>query len=184
MRLFVAVAPPSAVLGHLDAACAPLRREHPELRWSGPELQHLTLAFLGEVAEDRLEALAPRLERAARRHRACPLSLAGGGAFPGPASGTVLWAGVSGDRRVLEGLAQSVQAGARRAGAAPPDDGRRFRPHLTLARSRTAADLRPLVAVLAGYQGPEWTAGVITLFASHAGAGAPRYEALFSWGLS
>jgi 2'-5' RNA ligase len=178
------VAPPSAVLGHLDAVCAPLRREHPELRWAGPERQHLTLAFLGEVAGSRLEALAPRLERAARRHRACALSLAGGGAFPGPARATVLWGGVSGDRGGLGELAQSVQAGARRAGAASPDEGRRFRPHLTLARSRTPADLRPLVAALAGYQGPEWAATEVTLFASHLGAGPPRYEALFSWALS
>ena len=188
MRLFVAVVPPPAALNHLDAACAPLRPGPAGLRWAGAERWHITLAFLGEVAEDRLGALRPRLERAARRHRACPLSLAGGGAFPGPARASVLWAGVAGDRQELADLARSVSAGARRAGALAPDtaaadEGRRFQPHLTLARSRPPADLRRLTAALSAYQGTPWTAQEIILFRSELGGGAPRYSVVGAWPL-
>ncbi len=182
MRLFVGLAPPPAVLDDLDAACAPFRPLRDDLRWTSREAWHITLAFLGEVTDLSLTRLLPRLERAARRHRPFPLSLAGAGAFPSAARANVLWSGLSGDRRALAELAASVGAGARRAGAAPPDAGRRFQPHLTLARCRAPADVRPIVASLEGYQGPQWTAEEIYLIRSRPG-GQPRYETLGSWKL-
>ena len=186
MRLFVGLAPSDAALSHLTAACAPLRTGRDDLRWTSRELWHVTLAFLGEVSEDSLPGLLPRLERAARRHSAFGLGLAGAGAFPGPARANVLWCGLSGDRKALGELAMSVGAGARRAGAPPPDEGRRFRPHLTLARCREPADVGPLVEALAGYAGAPWTATDIHLIRSHppAALGAqPRYEAVGTWPL-
>jgi 2'-5' RNA ligase len=182
MRLFVGLAPPAAVLDDLDAACAPLRLGREDLRWTSRELWHITLAFLGEVAEEGLDRLLPRLERAARRHLAFGLSLAGAGAFPGPARANVLWSGLSGDRKALGELAMSVSAGARRAGAPPPDEGRHYRPHVTLARCRMPADVRSIVDDLSGYQGPAWTVEEIYLIRSTLG-GQPRYETLGTWKL-
>jgi RNA 2',3'-cyclic 3'-phosphodiesterase len=185
LRLFVAVVPPLAVLEELEAAVAPLRPGWPALRWTGTSAWHLTLAFLGEVDEDTAAALGPRMERAASRHPALPVSFAGSGAFPGPARARVLWTGVRGDRRALEALARSVAAGARRAGAPPPDEGRRFRPHLTLARCREPADVSVLVAQLSGYAGQPWTAQEIRLIRSSPGepGAGPRYETVGSWPL-
>ncbi len=185
MRLFVAVAPPSAVLEELDARVAPLRPAWPALRWTGREAWHVTLAFLGEVSEDAAAALGPRLERAAHRHPGLSLSFGAGGAFPAPSRARVLWTGIHGDRRALEALARSVAAGARRAGAPPPDEGRRFRPHLTLARCPEPANVGPLVEALADYAGAPWTAGEIHLIRSHPPAPhrQPRYEAVGTWPL-
>ena len=182
MRLFVGLAPPPTVLDDLDAACAPLRPGRGDLRWTSRELWHITLAFLGEVGEETLVRLLPRLERAARRHRGFGLSLAGAGAFPSPARANVLWSGLSGDRKALGELAMSVSAGARRAGAPPPDEGRRYRPHVTLARCRVPADVRAIVSHLSGYQGPEWAVEEIYLIRSMPG-GHPRYEPLGTWKL-
>lgn len=123
MRLFVAIMPPPAVLDELETRVAALRPQWPALRWTGQPAWHVTLAFLGEVGEQAAAALGPRLERAAHRHPSLPLSIAGAGAFPAPGRARVLWTGVSGDRRALEALARSVAAGARRAGAPPPDEG-------------------------------------------------------------
>jgi RNA 2',3'-cyclic 3'-phosphodiesterase len=182
VRLFVAVTPPDAALDDLDAACVSLRQGAAELRWTGRELRHITLAFLGEVAEDRLPGLLPRLSRAAGRHQAFGLSIAGGGAFPSPARATVLWSGLAGDRKALGELAMSVGAGARRAGAPPPDEGRRYRPHVTLARCRVPADLRQAVAGLSSYAGPAWMATEIRLIRSTLG-GQLRHETIGTWPL-
>lgn len=183
MRLFVAVTPPQPVLDELEARVAPLRPAWPGLRWTGQEAWHLTLAFLGEVSERTTAALGPRLERAAHRHQSLLLSFGPGGAFPAPGRARVLWAGIEGDREPLKALARSVAAGARRAGAAPPDEGRQFRPHLTLARCRQPADVRPLVAALAGYAGPPWIAAEIHLIRSFLNEGPPRYETAGTWPL-
>jgi 2'-5' RNA ligase len=183
VRLFVALAPPESVLDHLDAACAPLRPERSDLRWTSREAWHVTLAFLGDVSDRSLARLEPRLERGARRHAAFGLSLEGAGAFPGPQRARVVWGGVSGDRKALGDLAATVTAGARRAGALPPDAGRKYHPHLTLARSREATDVRPLVESLSGFRSAPWKAGEILLIRSRL-QGNPRYETLGSWPLS
>lgn len=159
---------------------SPVRPGWPGVRWSGREDWHVTLAFLGEVARGLLPELTTRLARAARRHHAAELSVARAGAFPAPRRATVLWAGIGGDRRALGHLAASVAAGARRAGAPSPDEGRRYRPHLTLGRSREPADLGALVGALADFAGTPWAATEIHLIHSQPGS-EPRYQTLGSW---
>ena len=185
MRLFVAITPPPAVLDDLEARVAPLRPDWPALRWTARPAWHVTLAFLGEVSDDTAAVLGPRLGRAAHRHPTLSLAFASAGAFPGRSRARVLWTGISGDRPALETLARSVAAGARRAGAPPPDEGRRFRPHLTLARCREPVNVGRLVEALAGYAGTPWTAAEIHLIRSHPGpsGGPPRYETVGTWPL-
>ena len=182
MRLFVGLVPPPAALDDLDTACAPFRLVRDDLRWTSRELWHLTLAFFGDVSEERLARLMPRLERAARRHRAFTLRVAGAGAFSKPARANVLWSGMSGDRRALADLAATVSAAGRRAGITTRDADRGFTPHLTLARCRSPVDVREIVATLNGYQGPCWTVGEIYLIRSTLN-GRPRYENLETWKL-
>jgi RNA 2',3'-cyclic 3'-phosphodiesterase len=182
MRLFVAVAPPPAVIVHLDAACAPFRPPRDDLRWTSTEAWHVTLAFLGEVGEASLDRLLPRLERGARRHGALRLSFSGAGAFPSPTRANVLWSGLSGDRKALGELAATVGAAARRAGTPPPDASRRFRPHLTLARCRAPANVAQIVADLGDYAGPSWRAEEIYLIRSRL-QGGPRFETLGTYAL-
>ena len=182
MRLFVAIVPPPDVLGELAAVVAPLRAAQPELRWTGPEDWHLTLAFLGEVAETTVPGLSARLARAAARHQVQHLAVRGGGAFPGPARARVLWAGIEADGRHLAALAASVAAGALRAGAGPPDEGRRYRPHITLARCREPGNVAGLTAALAGFAGRGWTAADIRLIRSNLQS-TPRYTELGRWPL-
>jgi 2'-5' RNA ligase len=186
MRLFVAVAVPVCAADELDDAVAPLRQLWPGLRWTGRDAWHLTLAFLGEVTEPACARLGPRLERAAARHPRLSLSLGGAGAFPGAARARVLWTGVQGEP--LGALAEDVAKGARRAGAPPAEEGRRFRPHLTLARCREPVDVQPLVHGLSGWTGTPWTTGEIYLIRSHLPGGRPhdrpRYETLGCWPLT
>jgi RNA 2',3'-cyclic 3'-phosphodiesterase len=183
MRLFIAIAPPVGVLDEVEAVASPLRPGRPDLRWTRHDAWHITLAFLGQVDDVAAGRLTPRLERAARRHKSFGLSFSGAGAFPSGARARVLWIGLQGDLQDLAGLAASVSAGARRAGAPPPDEGRRFRPHLTLARCRAPADVGPLVAVLAGFTGTPWTTERIHLVRSYPGP-RPAYETLGSWPLA
>jgi 2'-5' RNA ligase len=183
MRLFVGLAPPSAVLDDLEAACAPFRSEREDLRWTSRDLWHVTLAFLGEVSEESLTRLVPGLERAARRNSPFGLSVAGAGAFSDPARAHVLWGGLSGDLRALSDLAAAVSAAARGAGAAPPDADRGFTPHLTLARCRAPADVREIVARLDRYHGPGWIVAEIFLIRSTLGRQQPRYVPVGTWRL-
>jgi 2'-5' RNA ligase len=179
VRLFVALLPPETVLDEVDAAFAPHRAAHPDLRWTRRASWHVTLAFYGEVDEQVVPRLLPRLERAAGRHPRRELAFAGAGAFPRPASARVLWTGTESD---LRRLADSCLAAARREGV-DADEHQRFHPHLTVARARDPVDLRSVVEALKPYEGSPWTAGEIHLVRSHLGREV-RYETLHSWPLA
>jgi RNA 2',3'-cyclic 3'-phosphodiesterase len=184
MRLFVAIVPPASALAELTAAIDPLRLRAPDLRWTSRQAWHLTLAFLGEVQEPTVPELSARLERAARRHSPQRLAIAGGGAFPAAAKAQVLWTGFSADDRALAALAASVAAGARRAGAPPPDEHKKFRPHLTLARCKKPTDVCDLTRELSAFNGSPWVADSVHLVRSYLTGGPPRYEDVGSWPLS
>jgi RNA 2',3'-cyclic 3'-phosphodiesterase len=189
MRLFVALVPPPDVLEDLGRVADGLRAaagpEQNALRWTTVEQWHLTLAFLGEVDDQRLPELDRRLRRAASRsEEALALRLAKGGGFGSARAARVLWVGLSGDVQPLRRLADGVGAAARRSGI--DVETRRFRPHVTIARLKQPGDVRPLVERLATYSGPEWQADRIQLIRSYRGQGEghrPRYETIGAWPL-
>ena len=82
MRLFLAIELAPSVAEALESAIVELRSELPELAWTPMENRHLTLKFIGEVAEDRLGDIIELMDRISREHRPFEMQLAGAGAFP------------------------------------------------------------------------------------------------------
>ena len=181
MRLFVALVPPRSAVEHLDVFLE-VRRSAAPFRWASAEQFHVTLAFLAEVEERRLDDLVERIGRAAARRTSFDTRIAGGGAFPNAGRARVLWAGLDLDERghtELDRLATGCRAAANRAGIAV--DGQRFRPHVTLARLGHPAEVSDWVRLLDTYAGPTWPVDRIALVASYLGEGPrrrPRYETL------
>jgi 2'-5' RNA ligase len=187
MRLFTALLPPEAVLDEVAAAIEPHRAGRPLLHWLARDTWHVTLAFLGEAPDALLPELSVRLARAARRYPPMSLAFSGAGAFPSAARGRVFWFGMDGEHMVeLRRLVASLEAGARRAGVETAA-GRRFRPHLSLARSRQDVDLRSLRDELRPFRGATWRADAVHLMQSRLGGGPgvrARYESLAAWPLA
>jgi 2'-5' RNA ligase len=187
MRMFVAVVPPPHVVEHLDAFLE-VRRAAAVYRWAPAEQLHLTLAFLAEVPDRKLDDLVERLGRAAARRTAFEVAIAGGGAFPNVGRARVLWAGLDLDQQgriELSRMATGARAAASRAGV--PVDGQRFRPHLTLARLGHPDEVTSWVRLLDTYRGPSWTVDHLTLVASYLGEGPrhrPRHQPVEEFALS
>ena len=179
MRMFVAVVPPPVVAEHLDAFLE-VRRAAAAYRWAPVEQLHVTLAFLAEVPERKLDDLVERLGRAASRRTAFATAITRGGAFPNVGRARVLWAGLDLDeqgRIELSRLATGARSAAARAGV--PVDGQRFRPHVTVARITHPDEVTSWVRLLDTYRGPTWTVDRVTLVASylHEGPrGRPRHH--------
>ena len=90
--------------------------------------------------------------------------------------------GRSGERP--RALAASVGAAARRCGIAVDD--RPYRPHLTLARGRPGADLRPAVDALRDFTGSRGRPTTLHLVRSRLGAGpggTAAHEVIATWPL-
>ncbi|MFF5208014.1 RNA 2',3'-cyclic phosphodiesterase [Streptosporangium sp. NPDC000396] len=182
MRLFVGLLPPQRTRDELLRALEPHRAAWSELRWLDSENWHVTLSFLGEVPERVMPELETRLARAASRYAPMTLSFTGAGAFPSARRARVFWTGLDGPRPELVRLADSLGAGAQRAGAVQADR-RRFRPHLTLARSRAETDVHRLIEAFGPFAGTAWEAGAVHLVRSHLGA-AVRYETIAEYPLA
>jgi len=133
MRLFVALEVPEPARREVRRRIAGLRERLPRARWVNPDVLHLTLLFLGEVAPDQVPALAADLRRAFAPYPALPLRLAGGGTFPAGRPARVAWIGVAAPPE-LAPLQAAVTRAARQTIALPAHDERPFLPHVTLAR--------------------------------------------------
>jgi 2'-5' RNA ligase len=167
VRLFVALAPPADVVEHADRAVAPLRTRYSDLRWIPAHRWHLTLAFYGEIADDKVDGVADMVVRGLAGHGPLELQFRGAGQFDRRA----LWLGVGGQVAGLKALARVVTF-----------DRRPFRPHLTVARLRGAVDARPAVTELGSYEGPSWVADSVHLVRSTLGP-SPTYDDVASWSL-
>ena len=146
VRVFIAVPLDAA----LRDAAAGLRRHLNStadmLRWVPPENLHLTVKFLGEIAEGRLAKVANAVREAARRTRPFTITLTGAGAFPSARRPQVVWVGVSEGSDALVALARDLDAALYRMKF--PRERRPFRPHLTVARVRPAGALPDLAGPL------------------------------------
>ena len=150
-------------------------------RWGATDRWHLTLLFLGAVADERVPPLRTAAGEVAAAAPAMRLRLTGGGRFGSVRRPQVFWVGLDGDVAALSALAAGLAAVARDLGL--PVEDRPFRPHLTLGRwpPRRPAD-GTLPERLVGYAGPDWPVTEVRMVESHLGTAA-RHETLAAWPL-
>lgn len=184
MRLFVALSLPEDVREVVSAQVSPRTDAEDGPRWADPEQWHLTLAFMRDIDDWRLDGLMERLARVAQRHTPMDLSLSGAGAFPFPERATVLWIGVGDASDRLRNLVRSVRGACNKAGGAP--GGGRFTAHLTVGRFKRPTEATRWIRALETVPRTEWTASDLILVRSHLGegrGGRPRHEVLESFRL-
>ena len=128
MRLFFALWPPLEVAEQL-AGVARAVAEQFGGKPTRQETLHLTLAFLGEVADERLALVT----QAARRVEAAPFALDIDRLGYWPRK-KLLWAGERAPRAALASLGDALQQAVSEAGFALPGRRAIFSPHITLVR--------------------------------------------------
>lgn len=167
-RFFVALEMPDMVRGELSGMLCGI----PDARWVDPENLHLTLRFIGEVDGATGEEIAASLSRL--RVPSFDLTLEGLGYFETRGRLRALWAGVR-PEPALVALQRKVEHAVVAAGL--PAEGRKFKPHVTLARFSRApvAAVGPYLATHAGIRSDTFPVESIVLFESKLGHGGPTY---------
>lgn len=175
-RLFVAIPVPAA----MQARLASQRSGVQGVRWVDQESMHVTMRFIGDVergvAEDidaNLSGIdAPEFE----------VGIRGIGQFEKGHRAHTLYAEIDREPALLH-LQSKIESAVVRAGVSPA--GRKFKPHITMARMRGAADEK--MAMMLESQG---SFGAMTfdveqfiLFRCHLGAERPVYEPLAEYPL-
>jgi 2'-5' RNA ligase len=140
VRCFIAIELPEEIKKGLKDLQAKLKAggQFPA-KWVDPYGIHLTLKFLGNVAQDKLDEITRAVEEASQGIAPFNLDVKGLGVFPNPRRVQVAWVGVVGEVEKLANLQQRLESKLEPLGFAP--ENRRFTPHLTLARIRDRASI-------------------------------------------
>ena len=175
MRLFIAVPLPQEAA---DRAAACVTGAQPALRRVRPELMHVTLAFLGLVADDRLASVTAAAQAAAVGTASFDLAFDHAGRFPRSGRPRALWLGTGVGTDELERLARDTVRELRSRSFGLED--RPFAAHLTLGRVRDGAsgpELRAVAAAIDGLTVPEIRVHVdrIAVVESQLSPTGPRY---------
>ncbi len=147
MRLFVAITLNDDIRQALARVQARLRPTCDGVRWVEPELLHLTVKFLGDVADGRVPDVSEGLALAASQCSPFELDLTGCGCFPEGKAVRVIWAGVQDPTGALRRCVELVEVCM--AELDFPREDRPFAAHLTLGRvkeDRSGGRLRTRVA--------------------------------------
>jgi 2'-5' RNA ligase len=163
----------------LSSLCAGL----PGARWVDPDGMHITLRFIGEVDEVQAEEVHEALAKI--EARAFDISLAGVGTFGTGKKVRAVWVGVAAPPD-LGHLQSKVNAAVTRGAGLPPE-GRKFTPHVTLARFNSRVDEARLHMFAAANNlfrvGPV-RVDSFTLYLSEMGHGGSVYTPLADYDLS
>lgn len=180
IRTFIAVPIDPEPVKAIDRLVRPWRARSSGIRWVDSANFHITLAFLGEVAVERLTELFAATQEVCAVHEPFDISLEGFGAFPSERRPRVIKIGVGAGALSLGQLASDLAdelelLGYRR-------EQRSFSPHLTIGRVKGPIRFpQEKAKVFADYA--DWVAGVshvhaIEVMGSHREASGPRYSVL------
>ena len=165
LRLFVGIGLPPELKLRISLICAGV----PEARWVDPGNFHLTLRFIGEVDEglaSDIDAVLARIEQPR-----FDVTLAGLGQF-----GTrMIWVGVERNPPLVQ-LQAKIESALQRLGL--PPEGRRFTPHVSLARLKPPLGprLQTFLAEHALFRAPAFEVREFALVASYLSKSGSIYE--------
>lgn len=168
IRLFVGLGLPESLGERLTG----LRGQIPGARWVPRENLHITLRFVGEVDDETAADIDVALARVDAPQ--VEVALRDVGHFESRGRVRSLWAGVERDP-ALDHLQAKIEIACQRAGLAP--EGRKFHPHVTLARCRDTrtARIAGFLADHAGFSVPAFPVDSFALYSSTLGRGGAVY---------
>ncbi len=182
MRLFVALEPPESVKTALHEALDYLvHLKHRDINWVKPENLHLTVNFIGEVAEHRLSELKDLLARLAQRYESPQLCAEGIELFPHRYP-RLIWLKLGGDAKVLNTLNRQTLSSLRTLGIEA--DAKALKLHVTLGRikNQQSVDFERLAMQ---YEFPteccKWT--TLSLYRSILQPSGPKYDIIEQYDL-
>lgn len=136
IRTFIAIEIPEQVKTKIAALQNQLKKENERVSWTKSDNIHLTLKFLGNVEENQIELMAQKLHKALQNVSSFHFAVKNLGGFPNLKRPRVLWVGIEEPTHQLSALAKKIEDALAEMGF--PKEKRKFSPHLTLGRVKTA----------------------------------------------
>ncbi len=132
MRLFVGIAVDDQIKSRMLRIGERIDVRDVRVRWCTAEQLHLTLKFIGEVAEDQGTPICDAVRRVAEKLQPFPMQIANTGCFPGQGPVRIVWVGGSDPSGVLVEAVQGLEASLELLEIAR--EKRTFSEHFTIGR--------------------------------------------------
>ncbi|MGI6337765.1 MAG: RNA 2',3'-cyclic phosphodiesterase [Bacteroidales bacterium] len=139
---------------------------HERIKWTDASNMHITLAFLGDTEEGRINSLLLMLKERCSGFGSFEFFIKGSGIFKDFRDPRVIWLGTAQTDKLTR-LAGKLKCGLDEIGF--PTEERQFRPHLTLGRIKSLKDSGSLRKLLEQYRDTDIQAvnvGEVILFES------------------
>jgi 2'-5' RNA ligase len=117
-----------------------------DVKWVKLENIHLTLKFLGDLEEKRLESVSEALEKCRPRMAPSTSCLRAIGAFPNLRHPKILWGALDDSSEELKTIVDILEGELAKIDM--PKEDRPFKPHLTFGRVRSSANLQSLTQAI------------------------------------
>lgn len=143
MRLFIACPIDNEIRKNLDAVIRELKKSYADVKWVKPESIHITLKFLGDTEENKIDGISTFLSSCELGKGTLAAKVHGIGFFPDARRPRVIWAGLEESPRYLAELSSIIDRGIEKFGY--EREKQPFSPHITLGRFRSAENLKTLI---------------------------------------
>jgi len=184
LRVFIAIELPDAVRAQMARLQEKLKEADADVKWVDPNNIHLTLKFVGEVEQDKLEILYAGVSEAVADQAKFPMSLAGIGAFPSLNRVQVVWIGVFSGAGEATDLAERIEASLAKRGFEA--EKKKFVPHITIGRARSFRNVNSLVKLIEEipFSSDDFTTTAVAVVKSELTPQGPIYSHLWEKTLS
>ena len=136
MRTFIAIDLTDEIKDELAQLQARLKYSGADVKWVAKDNIHLTLKFLGEVPDEKIEKVSSELDMAAKETKQFEMTINDIGAFPKLDFPRVVWVGLDKGAAESKELAQKIDERLERLGI--QRESRAFSPHITIGRVKSA----------------------------------------------
>jgi RNA 2',3'-cyclic 3'-phosphodiesterase len=149
MRLFIALPLSREIEESLGKLIFVLKQKGGPVKWVAPKNIHLTVKFLGEVDEIKVNDIKAAVEKTAAKYRMVESTVEKIGAFPDFVRPRVIWAGMTGGIETIDGMVKDIEDAMAALGF--PREDKRFKPHITLGRVKENYGLGDLISYIKSY---------------------------------
>ena len=135
IRAFIAISLPSSVKELALQVRERFRDCGKTVRWIDPKNVHLTIRFLGDIPEEKIEPVGQAIEKAVEHFPPFQMKIDGIGAFPNLRHPRVIWMGVAEPTATLIHIEAKISENLAELGLSR--DKKKFSPHITLGRVKS-----------------------------------------------
>jgi 2'-5' RNA ligase len=180
MRAFIAIELTEEIKDKLKNIQNELKGSGADVKWVEPENIHLTLKFLGDIDEKKIEDIKRILEKISEKHSRFSIELSGIGAFPKISDPRVIWIGVEKGKEELSKIFLELEEQLCRLGFKREERG--FSAHITIGRLRSPLNRPRLIEEIKkidSFSPLSLSVNRISLFKSTLTPKGPIYEIIY-----